>query len=278
MGHEDAALRRLRGAAAPAEAGCSGSEVLAWALEGDRWLQDSKVLYMPQMGFLGVNPVPYFACKLVVHGNAEQGVASQTSCKLGHTKHGGTPLPRQTYEMPHLTQVEACVRPVVMRLAARYLLRERRRGAALDHVANFHLRNGAAVARLNWRADPSARGLAGSVGIMINYECGPPAPWNLLKPCHTNGMGLLGAAVLRARLQRGVLDIPKLKFLRQACAARVDSGLALHGVIMPYRSCAAVLRLTLCAGGYAVLYLPILQLSDQWTPCCLVSTQQTLGC
>ena len=73
------------------------------------------------------------------------------------------------------------MRPVVMRLAARYLLRERRRGAALDHVANFHLRNGAAVARLNWLADPSARGLAGSVGIMVNYECGPPGPDIMLR-------------------------------------------------------------------------------------------------
>ena len=73
------------------------------------------------------------------------------------------------------------MRPVVMRLAARYLLREKRRGAALDHVANFHLRNGAAVARLNWRADPSARGLAGSVGIMVNYECAPSAVGNLLR-------------------------------------------------------------------------------------------------
>ncbi len=35
------------------------------------------------------------------------------------------------------------MRLAVMRLAARYLLRERRRGAALDPVANFHLRNGA---------------------------------------------------------------------------------------------------------------------------------------
>jgi len=43
----------------------------------------------------------------------------------------------------HRIQVEAGVRPAVMRLAARYLLRERRRGAALDPVANFHLRNGA---------------------------------------------------------------------------------------------------------------------------------------
>lgn len=66
--------------------------------------------------------------------------------------------------------MEACVRPAVVRLAAQYLLRERRRGAALDPVANFHLRNGATVARLNWRGDTSARGLAGSLGVMVNYE------------------------------------------------------------------------------------------------------------
>lgn len=66
------------------------------------------------------------------------------------------------------------MRPAMTRLAAQYLLRERRRGAALDPVANFHLRNGAAVARLNWLADPSARGLAGSLGLMVNYECAAP--------------------------------------------------------------------------------------------------------
>ena len=79
-------------------------------------------------------------------------------------------------EVARCAQVEARMRPALMRLAARYLLREKRRGAALDHVANFHLRNGAAVARLNWRADPSARGLAGSVGIMVNYECAALQP------------------------------------------------------------------------------------------------------
>ena len=104
------------------------------------------------------------------------------------------------HQLLHVTQVEACVRPVVMRLAARYLLRERRRGAALDHVANFHLRNGAAVARLNWRADPSARGLSGSVGIMVNYECGPPSTMFPAETLSSNGMGLLGASVLRSRL------------------------------------------------------------------------------
>lgn len=43
MGHEDAALRHMSGFEAPMDAGCSGSEALAWALEEDRWLRDSRV-------------------------------------------------------------------------------------------------------------------------------------------------------------------------------------------------------------------------------------------
>ena len=38
-----------------------------------------------------------------------------------------------------------------MNLAARYLLIEKRRKYALDPVANFHLRNGAELFRLNWK-------------------------------------------------------------------------------------------------------------------------------
>ena len=113
-------------------------------------------------------------------------------------------------------QAEQVTKPVLMRLAARYLLKERRRGLSLvrlhairnlvvfmlptrflcwhmhvldpcanilawhaeltrmpcqDPVANFHLRNGASIAHLQWGADPSARGKAGSFGIMVNYQC-----------------------------------------------------------------------------------------------------------
>jgi hypothetical protein len=39
-------------------------------------------------------------------------------------------------------------------------------------VANFHLRNGATLWRLNWLADPSPRGMANSCGIMVNYRQG----------------------------------------------------------------------------------------------------------
>ncbi len=58
----------------------------------------------------------------------------------------------------------------LMRLCARYLYLEKHRGLALCPVANFHLRNGAVLWRLNWRADLSARGLANSCGVMVNYK------------------------------------------------------------------------------------------------------------
>ena len=56
------------------------------------------------------------------------------------------------------------------RLAARYLLQEKRGNKALDRVANFHLSNGARVERLNWLGDTSPNGLRQSAGIMVNYR------------------------------------------------------------------------------------------------------------
>jgi malonyl-CoA decarboxylase len=54
-------------------------------------------------------------------------------------------------------------------LAAWYLTREWRGGQALDPVARFHLGNGARLERINWAADLSAKGLAQSFGMMVNY-------------------------------------------------------------------------------------------------------------
>ncbi|MGM9427253.1 malonyl-CoA decarboxylase domain-containing protein [Hydrogenophaga sp. MI9] len=53
--------------------------------------------------------------------------------------------------------------------AARYLASELQDGKPLDAVARFHLGNGARVERLNWAADPSAKGLRQSYGLMVNY-------------------------------------------------------------------------------------------------------------
>ncbi|KAJ8281208.1 hypothetical protein GJAV_G00064840 [Gymnothorax javanicus] len=58
----------------------------------------------------------------------------------------------------------------LMRLCAWYLYGEKRRGYALNPVANFHLQNGATMWRLNWLGDTSPRGISGSCGIMVNYR------------------------------------------------------------------------------------------------------------
>ncbi|KAI1890039.1 hypothetical protein AGOR_G00169110 [Albula goreensis] len=60
--------------------------------------------------------------------------------------------------------------PALMRLCAWYLYGEKRRGYALNPVANFHLQNGATMWRLNWQADTSPRGIGNSCGIMVNYR------------------------------------------------------------------------------------------------------------
>ena len=64
----------------------------------------------------------------------------------------------------------ATVKPVLMRLCQHYLTQEKRRGSqALDPVAHFHLTNGARLERINWMADTSAKGIAQSAGLMVNY-------------------------------------------------------------------------------------------------------------
>ncbi len=66
-------------------------------------------------------------------------------------------------------RAEALKAPL-LRLCARYLAREKT-GAkrALDPVAHFHLTNGARLERINWLADASAKGMAQSAGVMVNY-------------------------------------------------------------------------------------------------------------
>ncbi|MBV8507856.1 MAG: malonyl-CoA decarboxylase family protein, partial [Alphaproteobacteria bacterium] len=67
-------------------------------------------------------------------------------------------------------QIAGVLREPLLRLCARYLVRERApSGRALDPVAHFHLSNGARVERLNWLGDVSAKGLQQSAGIMVNY-------------------------------------------------------------------------------------------------------------
>jgi malonyl-CoA decarboxylase len=61
-------------------------------------------------------------------------------------------------------------RKALLGWAARFLGSEMQDGKPLDPVARFHLGNGARVERLNWAADPSAKGTKQSYGLMVNYR------------------------------------------------------------------------------------------------------------
>lgn len=67
-------------------------------------------------------------------------------------------------------QVVESLKVPMLRLCAVFLCTVKRLGYAFDPVANFHLRNGAVLWRLNWIADPSINGFQQSLGIMANYR------------------------------------------------------------------------------------------------------------
>lgn len=78
-------------------------------------------------------------------------------------------LTSKNYEWIKSDELLSALEAPMMRLCARYLLLEKKRGRALDSVANFHLQNGAMIGGLNWMADRSEKGLCQSAGIMVNY-------------------------------------------------------------------------------------------------------------
>jgi malonyl-CoA decarboxylase len=61
------------------------------------------------------------------------------------------------------------MREPLLSAAAQYLLTAKRRIRPRDPVARFHLRNGARLERLNHLGDISAKGLAESAGMLVNY-------------------------------------------------------------------------------------------------------------
>lgn len=91
-------------------------------------------------------------------------------------------------------ELARALQPPLMRLCAWYLYGEKHRGYALNPVANFHLQNGAVLWRLNWMADTSPKGLAGSCGLMVNYRY-------FLDETAANSMAYLGAKSIKASEQ-----------------------------------------------------------------------------
>ncbi|GFQ02873.1 malonyl-coa decarboxylase mitochondrial [Phtheirospermum japonicum] len=78
-------------------------------------------------------------------------------------------LSSTSHQWANSEKVSLALKTPLMRLCARYLLHEKKRGKALDSVGNFHLQNGAMIGRINWMADRSEKGLKQSAGIMVNY-------------------------------------------------------------------------------------------------------------
>ena len=91
--------------------------------------------------------------------------------------------------------------PVLIRLAARYLLNESRGKRALDPVAHFHLSNGARVERLMALADTSEKGAKASATLMVNYLYDPAK----IEDYHEDyaGSGRRNASTVVRRLARG---------------------------------------------------------------------------
>jgi malonyl-CoA decarboxylase len=77
---------------------------------------------------------------------------------------------RQDTILSSVSLLDSALQGPLTRLGAWYLAKEKRRGRALDPVANFHLRNGACIARINYKADMSDAGVQRSHGLMVNYE------------------------------------------------------------------------------------------------------------
>uniref|UniRef100_A0A7S3UQ31 Malonyl-CoA decarboxylase C-terminal domain-containing protein n=1 Tax=Heterosigma akashiwo TaxID=2829 RepID=A0A7S3UQ31_HETAK len=72
-------------------------------------------------------------------------------------------------------ECKAALKPILMGLCTKYLLEAKgtKESKIKDPVGNFHIQNGAQMARLNWNADPSLNGIEKSAGIMINYQYFP---------------------------------------------------------------------------------------------------------
>ena len=113
--------------------------------------------------FATLSPLPGFRHWLESAAANPHGVAgdAETLQALEHLKTAGW------HERPEMT---ARLEPLLLQLAAYYLLDVRKDGEPADAVARFHLGNGARLERLNWLADVSEQGMRRSAGIMVNYE------------------------------------------------------------------------------------------------------------
>lgn len=165
--------------------------LMCWRQSGSIWSTNSPSLFLyvfqsefPHMSqFSSLSPIPGFSSWLQgllsqfkKEGGASDLFSEQEWKELAAASAPGSTATEDlrkliaTSEWMHSERLCRVLEPALMRLCAWYLYGEKRRGYALNPVANFHLQNGATMWRLNWHADTSPRGVANSCGIMVNYR------------------------------------------------------------------------------------------------------------
>ncbi|EGT52144.1 CBN-MLCD-1 protein [Caenorhabditis brenneri] len=112
----------------------------------------------------GNSEYPSIMNKKVVHWMSEISDKSMTESEATETLLGVI-----SNEKTKKEQLNA-IQHILMYACAHYLCKAKRNGMALNSVANFHIRNGAELYRLNWNGDTSHRGINNSFGIMVNYR------------------------------------------------------------------------------------------------------------
>jgi len=131
--------------------------------------------------FATLSPIPGLAswvdslkCEDVERILGKERVRTLAEAQIGPGSPAGSDLSKWLSQEDDPTQ-KSSRREIGLRLAAFYLVRERRNGQPCDPVARFHFGNGAQIERLNWRADCSEKAKRESFGIMVNYRYVVPA-------------------------------------------------------------------------------------------------------
>ncbi len=125
---------------------------------------DMQTRYPSVKTYVTLSPIPGFRDWL-----AEKGVVLPTPLSdpshITATKYGQ--ILEALQDAQHKTQMEEALLPLLLQ----YLLYSRKPsvGTPLDPVANFHLRNGAALHQVHFAADTSLKGFKQSLSFMANY-------------------------------------------------------------------------------------------------------------
>jgi len=121
-----------------------------------------------------LSPVPGFRCWLEKTLTTD-GHALLEAERLAIQKVGADRVPASSIgtDWANLEQTDTRTKRLLLRLLATYLTDANNGAGPQDQVARFHLGNGARLERVHWAANPSARGIVESLGMMVNYLYDP---------------------------------------------------------------------------------------------------------